>query len=170
MALPDASPPEALHAELLAFLKSRTGCSHTAQDLAQESLLRGLGLARQAPVRHWRGLLYRIARNLLADLGRRRVEAPPADTAGERDELPADAAHQPEAALLARQQLCQLAAAMEALPPRCREALDLVRFEGLSYREAAQRMGVSVNMVEKHLIRAMRSLGDALNGDVAQAR
>jgi RNA polymerase sigma-70 factor (ECF subfamily) len=170
MASSHASPPEALHAELLAFLRSRTGCAHTAQDLAQESLLRGLGVAKRTPVQHWRGLLYRIARNLLADLGRQRVQTQPAEEAGGCGDAAADTAHQPEAALLARQQLQQLAAAIEVLPPRCREALDLVRFEGLSYREAAQRMGVSVNMVEKHLIRAMRALGVALNGDVSETR
>jgi RNA polymerase sigma factor (sigma-70 family) len=170
MALPDASPPAALHAELLAFLRSRTGCTHTAQDLTQESLLRGLGMAKRGPVQHWRGLLYRIARNLLADLSRRPLPLHGVDTASERDEPAADAADQPETAVLARQQLRQLALAMEALPPRCREALELVRFEGLSYREAAQRMGVSVNMVEKHLIRAMRSLGAALNGELPQER
>jgi DNA-directed RNA polymerase specialized sigma24 family protein len=34
----------------------------------------------------------------------------------------------------------------------------LVKFEELTYSQAAQRLGISVSMVEKHLNRALKAL------------
>jgi RNA polymerase sigma-70 factor (ECF subfamily) len=49
-------------------------------------------------------------------------------------------------------------AALDGLAPRAREALLLVRDHGLSYREAALVMGVSVNTVKTQLSRAIAIL------------
>jgi RNA polymerase sigma-70 factor (ECF subfamily) len=48
-----------------------------------------------------------------------------------------------------------LEAAITALPPKCRTVFLLSRIEGLSNREVAQRCGISVKMVEKHLAKAI---------------
>ncbi len=44
------------------------------------------------------------------------------------------------------------------LPPQCRKAFKLSRFEGLSYKEIAEQMQISVNTVEKHIGKALRVL------------
>lgn len=52
----------------------------------------------------------------------------------------------------------KLAAGIEALPPQCRQAFQLSRTEGLRYREIADRMGVTVKTVEKHITNALKQL------------
>lgn len=151
-------PPPELQAELRAFLRLRTGCCHKAEDLAQESVARGLAMATRAEVLHWRGLLYRIAHNLLADGNRRQLDLVSLDALPQGVCPTAGRAAQPETVVEHRQRLKKVAEAVNALPPRCKEALERVRLDGQSYPQAAEAMGISVNAVEKLMGRAMRRL------------
>lgn len=56
-----------------------------------------------------------------------------------------------------------LEAAVEALPPRRREIFRMSRFEQLSAKEIAERTGLSVRTVEKHLELALRDLRSGLD-------
>ena len=60
--------------------------------------------------------------------------------------------------LIDRQNLAAAAAAIRALPPKTRDAFLLHRFEGLTYRQIAGRLGISVSMIEKHIAEALRQL------------
>ena len=44
------------------------------------------------------------------------------------------------------------------IPPRTREALDLCFGEGLSYKEAAERMKVTTDAINKHIVTGLRLL------------
>lgn len=52
--------------------------------------------------------------------------------------------------------------AIDLLPPACREVFILSRFEEMPYKEIAKTLGVSVNTVEKHMVKALASLRAAL--------
>jgi RNA polymerase sigma-70 factor, ECF subfamily len=52
--------------------------------------------------------------------------------------------------------------AIDLLSPACREVFILSRFEEMPYKEIAQTLGVSVNTVEKHMVKALASLRAAL--------
>ena len=44
------------------------------------------------------------------------------------------------------------------IPPRTRQALDLCFGEQLSYKEAAERMNVSIEAINKHIVKGLRML------------
>jgi RNA polymerase sigma-70 factor (ECF subfamily) len=74
---------------------------------------------------------------------------------GEPPASPEDALHAQELAALVEQTI-------QKLPERSREAFLLQRQHGLSYGEIAATMGISVSTVEKHMIRALRALREAI--------
>ncbi len=57
----------------------------------------------------------------------------------------------PRLILQGRQQLQVLAAAIEALPPRCREVFVMFKIHELPQAEIARHLGISAKTVEKHL-------------------
>ncbi|PWV47089.1 RNA polymerase sigma factor [Chitinophaga sp. S165] len=52
----------------------------------------------------------------------------------------------------------QIDAVIAGLPERCRQAFRLSRFEQLTNKQIAERMGISVGVVEKLMSRALREL------------
>ena len=48
-----------------------------------------------------------------------------------------------------------MAKAIEQLPNRCQQVFILSRLHGLANGEIAELLGISRNMVEKHIIRAL---------------
>jgi RNA polymerase sigma-70 factor (ECF subfamily) len=149
---------ERYHRELVCFLTRQVRDRDAAADLAQESFVRALDLqAAGKPVLDARALLYRIARNLVIDRHRRaQVRLHDDIDSLAEDQLPTAPQHlQPEEALASQQVIGAYLIAIEALPPRCRQAFVLHVFDGLSHAEIAGQMGISVSMVEKHIVRGM---------------
>ncbi len=73
-------------------------------------------------------------------------------------------AHEPARIVAGRQALGALAAAIDALPPRCREVFVMHKVHELPQAEVAQRLGISVKAVEKHLRLGVASCRRALEG------
>jgi RNA polymerase sigma factor (sigma-70 family) len=129
--------------------------SPEAEDVAQDACLRALAVPQPHMIRDPVRYILRIARNLVVDrLRRRNREALILDSLAAADYTARDLAD-PERILAGKQELERVLAAIECLPPRCREAFVLHRFEGLSYAAIARHMGVSTSMVEKHIAEAM---------------
>jgi RNA polymerase sigma-70 factor (ECF subfamily) len=68
----------------------------------------------------------------------------------------------PDARLQHAEFSAALAAAVDALPPRCRETFLLTREHGMTYNEAAATMGISPKTVMVQIGRALASLRKAL--------
>ena len=64
----------------------------------------------------------------------------------------------------ARDQLRRARDGLESLPPRCREVVRLRKVEGLTTKEAAERLGVGVDTIERQLTMGMRALVDFMLG------
>lgn len=65
-----------------------------------------------------------------------------------------------EAGETARRQA--LEAAIADLPAKCRIAFVLCKLKGLTYQQTAERMGISIHMVKKHVQRGMAQLAREL--------
>ena len=149
---------ERYYRELLNFLHHQVSDRDTAADLAQESYARVLAVQHAGrDILDGRALLYRTARNLLVDQHRRAAVRRHDDLNSMPDaEQPAAPQYlQPEDALVSQQMVRAYVGAIECLPPRCREAFVLHVFDELTHAQVAQRMGISVSMVEKHIVRGM---------------
>lgn len=154
---------------LLSLLSVELRDPELAQDIAQEAYARVLAFAgRREAVREPHALLYRTARNLVVDHFRRGSLRNHAGFDECRD-VAAASAEQPEDVLARRQRIERLMAAVDALPPRCQEVFVLHKFEELSHVEIAARLGISVSMVEKHMIRALLLCRRKLHPDGAAA-
>lgn len=71
-----------------------------------------------------------------------------------------------EQAFQARQLADALVAALEELPPKCRQVYVQHRLEGRTHTEIAQQLGLSRSMVEKYMTRALRHLNERLRNHV----
>ena len=66
----------------------------------------------------------------------------------------------PRTSAMARDELRRLQAALDRLPPRCREAVVLAASKACRGREIAQRMGITEATVSEHLTNGLRALAD----------
>lgn len=137
------------------LVRERRSRTADADDVAQEACVRAMQLPEPRMIRDPVRYLMRIARNLVVDRRRSKVREAALINSLAVVELHAGAAPDPERVLAGKQELKRVLAAIGCLPPRCREAFVLHRFNGLSYAAVARRMGVSTSMVEKHIAEAM---------------
>ena len=59
-----------------------------------------------------------------------------------------------------KERIAQVIEALKALDARPRQVFFLRRFEGMSQKEVAARLGVSVSLVEKEMMRAIAHVAD----------
>ncbi len=61
--------------------------------------------------------------------------------------------------------------AINQLPEKCRVVFNLSRFEQLSHREIAEKLGISVKTIENQITKAMKMLRDAManHGELSSA-
>jgi RNA polymerase sigma factor (sigma-70 family) len=91
----------------------------------------------------------------------------------ELDDVMGPETFEPDTILSSGQGLAAMVETIDRLPPRCREAFVLFKFDGLSYAEVAARMGISVRTVEMQLRIAMDACWACLertNGDEERPR
>lgn len=71
----------------------------------------------------------------------------------------------PTVALHRRQRIVSLAVLLNELPRACQTAFIMNKIEGRSHREIAERLEISVSMVEKHIMRALVHCRDLRRDD-----
>jgi RNA polymerase sigma-70 factor (ECF subfamily) len=64
--------------------------------------------------------------------------------------------------LLSREREGAYRDAVAALPPRCREVIELRTIHELSYKEMSHRLGLSVSTLEKHIVKGKKVCAEAV--------
>ncbi len=154
-------------ASLVRMFAAKLGSVAAAEDLVQDIYLKITAL-KSGPVGNPMGLLYQMGSNLMLDRIRANSRGMVRDTAWRETSRHVvggeDVADEPAAdqRVDARQRLAAAAAAIDALPPRMRQAFRLQRIEGMSQAQVAKEMGITVKAVEKHIGAALKVLMETL--------
>lgn len=151
-----------VHGPRLLRYFSRRADRQDASDLVHESFLRfaNSGACREQTVECPEAYLNQIATNLLRDRAKSAVQRSLASHVA-ADEVPL-AGPDLVAALEARDKLNRLQTALMRLKPKTREIFLAHRLDGLSYKQIAERSGLSVQGVEWHMTKAIDHLDRVL--------
>lgn len=132
------------------FVRRRVGNSADADDIAQEAQARVLARSRAGTLRDPLAYAYRVALNLISDLGRSRALFPdqPID-----DQMVSDTPS-PLENLDLKQRAMLYTHALRAMPHLRRQVFILRQSADLDYPQIAARLGISVEAAQKHFSRA----------------
>jgi RNA polymerase sigma factor (sigma-70 family) len=148
-----------LRRRLRAELKS----SEDASDILHEAFARLLGADGLDRVLQPEAFLNRILRNLLIDRSRRLATR--AIHVGIDDEPAIGVPPDQSQAIEAEQMRQRYRDVVASLPERMREVFLLHRVEQLSYKQIAERLGISVRTVEWHIAEAIVRIGKGLDAE-----
>lgn len=144
--------------KLMTVANGIVGDAGRAEDVVQEAFLRFRGAAADQLPDEPVGYLYRVVRNLALDRRRRQtLEDRHVEALGMDDFIAGVAQDQPspEDEVIAREELRNVAAALDELPERTRIVLEMHRFGGFTLKEIAAHLGISVSMTQVLLKRAI---------------
>jgi RNA polymerase sigma factor (sigma-70 family) len=138
----------------------REDVAELRQDIYERSLI---GARRALPV-NTRAYIFITARNHLIN-NAKRARIVPIETMAELDDIQCDFDMiEAERALTARDELRHAKEGIDKLPPKCREIILLRKVEGMTDREAAQSLGVSIETVRRQIKLGMKALFDHMAG------
>lgn len=150
-------------AALHRFLMRRLHNRQNAQDLAQEVYLRLLRVEDREVIRDPLAFLYRLAMNLVYEFRLRRRRDPVLFDSQAAEEL-AESPLGITAGDLS-EPLCtehQLKRVLAPLPPMLRAVFVLRKRDGMSNREIAAELGISIHTVKKYLCQAVAQCREAV--------
>jgi len=138
------------------MLHDRAVAEEIAQDVMLELWRRRESIVLEATLRAY---LFRAARNrALNYIRHERVVQRAAPYAADEPSAPPSAEHALADAEIER----AVHAALQELPPRCREVFELSRIHNLKYAEIARTLEISIKTVEAQMGKALRLLRESL--------
>ncbi|MFZ2170458.1 MAG: sigma-70 family RNA polymerase sigma factor [Methylococcaceae bacterium] len=139
--------------ELAGYLTKIVKCSEIAAEIVQESYLILSQTAKSQPIRHPRGLLFRVATNLAFNhLKHKKIVEIHAQHQITSFKLETPSAEHEYSQHQDLEMFCRI---VEELPSRCRDVFILYKIHNMSYREIAAELGISESGVEKHIAKGM---------------
>jgi RNA polymerase sigma factor (sigma-70 family) len=162
-----------IHAYVMGMVKDHGRAEDVTQEVFVSALRRMRETERPIAFKPW---IYEIAKNACIDQFRRSRRAEEVSLEADEGLAPSDYGKlvgsdpTPDAAVVAKQDLDHLCGAMGGLSDTHHEILVMREFEGMSYREIGERMGMSRPAVESTLFRARRRLTEEYDDLVSGAR
>lgn len=150
---------------LLRLARRIVGSTPVAEDVTQGVWLKIQRIEDDPPIADARGFLYRLVLNLAADQRRAAVRRARLFDEGELPKEIPSREPSAEAVVINRDLMARMTAAIQELPPRCREVFVLRKIDGLSPAEISRRLGITPNMVAKHVRIALQHCLDRLEAD-----
>lgn len=150
------------HSALATYFLRRTLSREDAEDLSQEVFLRLLGTASPPQIGSLRGYVFQVANSVFIDWLRRSK----ARAAGAHDDISerlADDSASCERSMLARERLDRVVERLGELPEKTRTILVMRRLDEEKNAAIANRLGVSLSTVEKHIHQGTAHLKDRLD-------
>jgi len=135
------------------YLRRFIGSREAADDLAQEAFLRAFAAESRRAIDAPKAFLFKVAKNLaLNELARQSTVAiePLGDLAG-AEVLEDSSQASGDDVVHNRERIRLLARAIAALPPQCAKVFILRKMRGMSQKEIAARLNISVRTVENHV-------------------
>ncbi|WIO75059.1 RNA polymerase sigma factor [Porticoccaceae bacterium LTM1] len=153
---------------LRGFIRMRLGVGEDLDDVIQEvfaRLARLDNLAERLPIdgESNRSYLFAVANNLVVDMERRKVHLRryvERQQSNYLEELECGSQN-PESIVLAHDDIKTLRQVIFKMKPTWRDAFILTRIQCLSYKEAADHMGVTIKQIEGFLTRAFKHIRKA---------
>lgn len=147
------------YSQLLPSIQKQGYCSQRSLDILHDALIRFV--VSLSPNRHEKphAYLHTIVQHLIADEYQRARRYSPLDV----EPIVASRYILPSTEHLAdiNQRLIYTQSLIDTLPKKCREVFWLYRIEGYTQVEIAAKLGISKNMVERHMMRAIVDLSSA---------
>jgi RNA polymerase sigma-70 factor (ECF subfamily) len=141
------------HGWLHAWLRSRLGNAADAADLAQDTFVRLLQRTERLELKAPRAFLRTVAQGLVIDHWRREeIERAYLESIAYLPEAQTPGA---EAQTLILELLEAIARMLEGLKPKVRRAFLLAQCEGMTYKQIAEQMGISLRSVERYVADAL---------------
>jgi RNA polymerase sigma-70 factor (ECF subfamily) len=141
------------HGWLKGWLTKRLNCQEQASDLAQDTFVRVLQQRRAKALRQPRAYLSSIARNLMVDMFRRRsIEQAYLEALALQPE-PVEVSPEIRHGII--ETLVEIDIMLDSLGERPRQIFLLAQIDGMTFVDISRHLGISVNTVRKHFIRAM---------------
>lgn len=143
------------HSWIVQVLRRKLGNHQQAQDLAQDTFLRLMRQDALPSLREPRAYLATVASRLCAEFFRRRaLENAYLESLAALDPQEVPSA---ETRLLVLEALDTVGRVLDGLGARVREIFLLSQLDGLTYPQIAEQLGISVNVVQKAMLKAYRT-------------
>jgi RNA polymerase sigma factor (sigma-70 family) len=155
------------YADVLPSIYRQTRCLHTSYDVLHDALVRFALCKNRDTIEQPHAYLRTVVHHVLADNYKERARFVPlaSDEDNHLDDGPFGQsmpeqflAPSPDQIAELQQRLQALQHIIDCLPKRCREVFWLFRIDGLTQPEIATKLGISLNMVERHIMRALIDL------------